>query len=67
MIKPTVVGRDGKERLTVAFEPEVKLLLRRLARREHRSLTAQLSHLVMERARAVGLDTAGHVEEKAGD
>ncbi len=64
MLKPKVQDRDGRERTTVAFTPQVKDLLRELARREHRSQTAELSHLVVERARAMGLDTPGHVREK---
>lgn len=65
MLKPKVQEKDGKERLTIALTPEVKNLLRLVAHHDSRSLTGELSHLVVERARAVGLDAPRHVREKA--
>ena len=65
MLKPQVRDRDGRLRLTVAFEPEVKALLQEVARHDRRSLSAEISHLVVERARTMGLNVTGHIGEKA--
>lgn len=56
--------RDSRIRLTLALEPEVDQALRSLAEHEHRSLNGQVSYLVMERAREMGLDASGHIREE---
>lgn len=49
------------------MKPEVKALLQRLAQMEQRSMQGEVSYLVMERARAMGLDVPGHVAEEGRD
>lgn len=58
---------DGRTRITLGMKPEVKALLREIARREQRSMQGEVSYLVMERARSMGLDVPGHVAEEGRD
>lgn len=58
---------DGRTRITLGLKPEVKALLKALSRMEQRSMQGEVSYLVMERARAMGLDIPGHVAEESRD
>ena len=66
MKPPKRLREDGRVQGHFAFWPDVYRLLREISDIEHRSMTEELSHLVVERARHLGLDT-GHLGKERGD
>lgn len=62
----TAPDRDIKARTTLGLDQDVMDLLRQLAAMEHRSMAGEVSFLVTERARVLGLHTTGHVSEEKG-
>lgn len=59
--------KDGNYRFTFGFTPEVTKLLYEIADADRRSNVGELSYLVVERARALGLDVPGHVGKEGGN
>ena len=61
------IETDSRTRVTLDLKPEIKELLKEIARREQRSMQGEVSYLVMERAREMGLDLSWHVTEEDRD
>ena len=64
MLRPTKT-RNGRVRSHFDFTPEVRDMLRLIAHADRRTMLDELSHLVMERARALNL--AGQLSNQVGD
>lgn len=54
-MNPPKVHEDGRVRSHFAFKPEVYKALRLISGEDRRNMTEELSHLVMERLRALDL------------
>lgn len=52
---------DGKYRFTIALDKGVAQALYAVTEADRRSMSAELSYLIVERARSLGLDAAGHI------
>lgn len=71
MTKDPLAGRktddDGRYRFNLALKEYAARLFYLLAETDQRSLAGELSYLVVERARELGLDAPGHVGEQSRD
>jgi hypothetical protein len=61
--RPVKVDKDGLVRLNISVRPEVAKLLLELSAKEERSRVKELTYLIVERARTMGLDVSGQVEQ----
>lgn len=61
------LDKDGKVKTTIGLDPDIMQLLRDIARHDQRSMSGEVSHLVVERARTVGLDVPGHLRKESGN
>lgn len=60
------LDNDGRVKRTYGFRPEVYGLLEQISNREVRSEVGELTHLIVERARSLGLFLPGQVGEEGG-